>query len=387
MSDNKQRPTYQGYEQGTVRPANESYSLLLRLVRNCPWNRCSFCPIYKKHKFSIRPVEDIIKDIDLIRTYIDRLSKENALPIAFDQERIQSIYSGFELRDRVAFNNAVKWYTAGMNAIFLQDANPLVMKPKDLLFIFGHIKDCFPQIETISTYTRSKTILQLPKGTLKQMHDLGLNRLHVGLESGANLVLNRMRKGVDRFGHIEAGKRIQQAGIELYEYVMPGLGGVDLSIEHALETAEILNVINPDVIKIRTLGLAPSTELAHWKLRGMFEKPGDAMIATELRLMLEALGNINSRINSDHILNLFETINGDVSRDKEKMIGIIDRFFELPPKDRILYQVGRRMGFFKGPEELETSPRMDQVRLTCKHYGVTPENVDEILDRLMMRFV
>ena len=76
-----------------------------------------------------------------------------------------------------------------------------------------------------------------------------------------------------------------------------------------------------------------------------------------------------------------------MSRDKEKMIGIIDRFFELPPKDRILYQIGRRMGFFKGTEDLETSPQMNQVRLTCEHYGVTPDNVDEILDRLMMRFV
>lgn len=387
MADNKQTQTYQGYEQGPVRPANDTYSLLLRLIRNCPWNRCSFCPVYKKQKFSIRPVEDIIKDIDLVRTYIDRLLQENALPIAFDQEQIHSIYTSFQVRDRVAFNSAVMWYAAGMNAIFLQDANPLVMKPEDVLFILRHIKDCFPETETIATYARSSTILQLPGGTLKQMRELGLNRIHVGLESGSNLVLNRMRKGVDRFGHIAAGKRIRQAGIELYEYVMPGLGGIDLSIEHALETAEALNAINPDVIKIRTLALAPSTELAHWQLRGMFEKPGDAMIATEVRLMLETLDNIQSRIKSDHILNLFETVTGNMPHDKEKMIGIIDRFFALPPNDRILYQIGRRMGFFKGPGDMEASPRMDQVRLACENYGVTPENVDQILDRLMMRFV
>jgi len=169
--------------------------------------------------------------------------------------------------------------------------------------------------------------------------------------------------------------------------VIPGLGGVDLSIEHALETAEALNAINPDVIKIRTLALAPSTELAHWQLRGMFEKPSDAMIATEVRLMLETLDNIQSRIKSDHILNLFETVTGNMPHDKEKMIGIIDRFFELPPQERILYQIGRRMGFFKGPEDMAASPRMDQVRLACKNYGVTPKNVDQILDRLMMRFV
>ena len=387
MTDDKLTHTYQGYEQGPIYPANDAFSLLLRLIRNCPWNRCSFCPVYKKQKFSIRPVEDIIKDIDLVRTYIDRLLQENATPIAFDQERIHSIYTAFEIRDRVAFNNTVKWYAAGMASIFLQDANPLVMKPKDLLFILGHIKDCFPQTDTIATYARSSTILQLPDDTLEQLHELGLNRIHLGLESGSNLVLNRMRTGVDRAGHIDAGKRIRQAGIELYVYVVPGLGGVDLSIEHALETAETLNAINPDVIKIRTLGLSSSTELAHWQLRGMFEKPGDAMIATEVRLLLETLGDIQSRIKSDHILNLFETVTGKMPHDKEKMIGVIDRFFELPPKERILYQIGRRMGFFKGLEDMATSPQMDQVRLACENYGVTPKNVDQILDRLMMRFV
>ncbi|WP_020589949.1 radical SAM protein [Desulfobacter curvatus] len=387
MADDKQTQTYQGYEQGPLYPANDAYSLLLRLIRNCPWNRCSFCPVYKKQKFSIRSVEDIIKDIDLVRTYIDRLLQENATPIAFDQERIHSIYTGFEIRDRVAFNNTVKWYAAGMASIFLQDANPLVMNPKDLLFILGHIRDCFPQTETIAVYARSSTILQLPDDTLEQLYKLGLNRIHLGLESGSNLALNRMRTGVDRAGHIEAGKRIRQTGIELYAYVVPGLGGVDLSIEHALETAEALNAINPDVIKIRTLGLSPSTELAHWQLRGMFEKPGDAMIATEIRLMLEALDNIQSRIKSDHILNLFETVTGKIPHDKEKMIGVIDRFFELAPQERILYQIGRRMGFFKGLEDMEASPQMDQVRLACENYGVTPKNVDQILDRLMMRFV
>nr|WP_319491856.1 radical SAM protein [uncultured Desulfobacter sp.] len=387
MADDKQTQTYQGYEQGPMYPGNDAYSLRLRLIRNCPWNRCSFCPVYKNQKFSMRSVEDIIKDIDLVHTYINRLLQENAMPIAFDQEQIHSIYTGFEIRDRIAFNNAVKWYAAGMASIFLQDANPLVMKPKDLIAVLRHIKTCFPQTETIAAYARSSTILQLPEGTLKQLHELGLNRLHVGVESGSNLVLNRMRTGVNRGGHIEAGKRIRQAGMELYAYVVPGLGGVDLSIEHALETAETLNAINPDVIKIRTLGLSPSTELAHWQARGMFEKPGDAMIATELRLMLETLGNIRSRIKSDHILNLFETVTGEMPKDKEKMIEIIDRFFNLPPQERILYQIGRRMGFFKGLEDMNSSPQMDQVRQACENYGVTPKNVDQILDRLMMRFV
>ncbi len=387
MEDRKNQDEHKGYEQGPIRPANESYSLLVRLTRNCPWNRCTFCPVYKKGKFSFRSVENIIKDIDLIHTYIEAVKKENALPIAMDQERIHSLYCSFDIRDRVAFNSAVQWYATGMTSIFLQDADSLIMNPDDLFFILGHIRSCFPEVEAITSYARSSTILKIPLAKLEQMCKLGLNRLHVGMESGSDLVLNRIRKGIDRAGHIAAGQRVKAAGIELSEYVMPGLGGIDLSIEHALETAEALNAVNPDVIKIRTLVMAPGTELARWQAKGMYEKPSDAMIATELRLLLEGLDNIQSRIKSDHIVNLFENICGQMPEDKAKLIAVIDKFFDLPQKDRILYQVGRRMGFFKGPQDMDAAPQMDQVRLACENYGITPQNVDQILDRLMMRFV
>ena len=389
MTDRKKQDEHKGYEQGAIRPSNESYSLLLRLTRNCPWNRCTFCPVYKKRQFSLRSVENIIKDIDLIHTYIEAVKKENAQPIAMDQERIHSLYCSFDVRDRVAFNSAIQWYATGMTSVFLQDSDALVMGQQDLLTILSHLKSCFPEIQTISSYARSSTILKIAPEGLEKMCKLGLNRLHVGLESGSDLVLNRSRKGIDRAGHIAAGHRVKKAGIELTEYVMPGLGGIDLSIEHALETAEALNAINPDVIKIRTLVMAPDTELSLWQSKGMYEKPGDAMIATELRLLLESLDNIQSRVKSDHIVNLFESLCGTLPRDKEKLIAIIDRFFDLPEEDRILYQVGRRMGIFKSPEEMDEAPQpqMDQVRLACENYGITPKNVDQVLDRLMMRFV
>ncbi len=113
----------------------------------------------------------------------------------------------------------------------------------------------------------------------------------------------------------------------------------------------------------------------------------DTMMAKELRLFLESLDGIDSQVKSDHILNLFETINGKLPEDKERLIRIIDSFFEMPEELRILYQVGRRMGFFRGPADMEKSGRLDQVKQACKHYGVTPENVDTIIDALMKRFV
>jgi hypothetical protein len=175
--------------------------------------------------------------------------------------------------------------------------------------------------------------------------------------------------------------------MELSEYVMPGLGGIEYSIEHAMETASALNSINPDFIRIRTLAVTNGTPLAAEAGSGKFEKPSDVMMAKELRLFIESLDGIDSYIKSDHILNLFETINGKLPEDKDKMISIIDRFFDLDPHRRVLYQIGRRMGFFRGPDDMAGSPHLGRVKQACDQYGVTPENVDTVIDELMKRFV
>ena len=207
------------------------------------------------------------------------------------------------------------------------------------------------------------------------------------MESGSDIVLKKTRKGTTKEGHIKAGLKVKDAGIQLSEYVMPGLGGIDYSIDHALETASALNSINPDFIRIRTLAVTNGTALAVEARRGEFEKPTDAMMAKELRLFLESLDGIESHVKSDHILNLFENINGKMPEDKAAMIGIIDSFFDMPKEKRILYQVGRRMGFFRGPEDMEQSSDLERVEKACQAYGVTPENVDDVIDQLMKRFV
>ncbi len=378
---------YRGFEQGSIRPPSESNSLLIRLTRNCPWNLCTFCRIYKRKDFSLRSVENIIKDIDLIHTYVDRIRQIIKPGGPVDQEVINTLYRSFEIKDRVAFNAAMNWYASGMESIFLQDANSVIMKPDDLVSVLVHIQNCFPQTRRITTYARSHTLVRIKDPDLERMATAGLNRIHVGMESGSDKVLKRIKKGVTKEIHIRAGLKIKAAGMELSEYVMPGLGGIDLSVEHAMETASALNSINPDFIRIRTLAVTNGTQLAKECEQGMFEKPNDTMMAKELRLFLESLDNITSQVKSDHILNLFETINGKLPEDKERLIHIIDSFFELPEEMRAFYQVGRRMGFFRGPEDMEKSPHLDQVKQACNHYGVTPSNVDTVIDELMKRFV
>jgi len=383
----KKIDNYRGFEQGPIRPPSEASSLLIRLTRNCPWNRCTFCRVYKKRQFSLRSVENIIKDIDFLHGYIQRIQQVVKPGGYADSEVINTLYSSFEEKDRVAFNAAMNWYTSGMRSIFLQDANSLIMKPDDLVIVLEHIRKCFPNVDRITSYARSHTIVRIKQDDLQRIADAGLNRMHVGMESGSDTILKKINKGADKATHIKAGLKVRQAAMELSEYVMPGLGGIDYSIEHAMETASALNSINPEFIRIRTLAVTNGTVLAEEARTGEFQKPTDTMMAKELRLFLETLDGIDSYIKSDHILNLFETINGKMPNDKEKMIGIIDRFFEFEPEKRVLYQIGRRMGFFRGPDEMDGSPHLERVKQACDHYGVTHQNVDSVIDDLMKRFV
>lgn len=383
----QKKDSYRGFEQGPIRPPSEADSLLLRLTRNCPWNLCTFCRVYKRRDFSLRSVENIIQDIDLIHTYVGGIRQIVHVGGKVDQEVINTLYNSFETKDRVAFNAAMDWYASGMESIFLQDANSVIMKPDDLVFLLEYIRHCFPETQRLTSYARSQTLARIKDHDLERMTRAGLNRIHVGMETGSDTVLKRIRKGATKEIHIRAGLKVKAAGMELSEYVMPGIGGIDLSIENAMETASALNIINPDFIRIRTLAVTNGTQLAQEREQGIFEKPSDTMMAKELRLFLESLDGIDSQVKSDHILNLFETINGKLPEDKERLVGIIDSFFDLPEELRVFYQVGRRMGFFRGPEDMEISGSLDQVKQACKYYGVTPGNVDTVIDELMKRFV
>ncbi len=136
MSD-KKTSKYYCFEQGPIRPPSESQSLLLRVTRNCPWNRCTFCPVYKGTRFSIRPVEHVEKDIDLIHRYVEILKDMAEKPdhiSSTDIVKIAKETGTDELRPAVA---AFKWFSDGMRSVFIQDANSLIIKPADLIVIYG----------------------------------------------------------------------------------------------------------------------------------------------------------------------------------------------------------------------------------------------------------
>ncbi len=377
---------YDGFEQGPIRPPSESGSLLIRVTRNCPWNRCTFCGLYKGEAFSQRPMAHVLQDIDAVRYYVDLLQRHSVSLSAATVSSCPSL-GDMARNDQMALSAARNWLLAGGKSVFLQDSNSLIIKPDHLVTILQHLHTAFPGIERITSYARSQTIARISDQDLGRIAAAGLNRIHIGLESGCDAILTRIKKGADKQTHILAGRKVKQAGIELSEYFMPGLGGRELSREHALESADALNRINPDFIRLRTLAIPDSIELARGLANGTFKKMGDREIAEELLLFLQSLSGITSRIKSDHILNLFEEVDGVLPADREQMIAVIHRFLTMEPEEQVLYQIGRRTGIFSRLDDCR-NPRLRRQALGyVEQWMVTAANVDQICDQLMQQFI
>lgn len=351
------------FEQGPIRPPSEAQSLLLRLTRNCPWNRCDFCPVYTGARFSIRSVEEVKKDIDTVVEMVGHLKQRSfqaGLAGVVDGELLQAVFQEDRYTD--SFRSVALWLHWGAESAFLQDANSLVMKTDDLVEVVTYLRQAFPGLKRITSYARSQTLARKPVEDLRRILAAGLNRIHVGLESGSDRVLALVRKGCTAAQHIEGGRRVVEAGIELSEYVMPGLGGRDLSEEHARETARVLNAINPRFIRVRSLALPPGTPLRERWERGEFERLSDEEIVREERRFLEHLEGITSYVASDHILNLLEEVEGRLPEDKPFLLGVIDRYLALDGEERLLFQLGRRLGLFRTLSDLHDAGLRARVR-------------------------
>ncbi|MDX2479178.1 MAG: radical SAM protein [Desulfuromusa sp.] len=381
------KPVYNGFEQGPIRPPSEAASLLLRVTRNCPWNRCSFCPVYKGANFSLRPVQHVLQDIDMLSKQVALLRKHLDVYGQLNHRDLSQFSEGCDDNEQVALYAAYSWLDEGVQSIFLQDADSLVIKSGDLICILDHIRKSFPQVKRITSYARSQTIDRISEVDLDRIAAAGLNRIHIGLESGSDAVLKLVQKGADQSMHIRAGQKVKKAGMELSEYVMPGLGGRSLSQTHAVETAEALNQINPDFIRLRTLAIPHRTELYNDWQNGDFVKMTDCEVAEEILLLLENLEGISSTLQSDHILNLFQEVEGKVPQDNQAMMAVIQKFLELPAEEQMLYQVGRRLGIFVRLADLEQVANRQRVISACHNYKITPGNVDDKIDELMNRFI
>jgi len=376
---------YTGFEAGPIRPPSESGSIMLRVTRNCPWNKCKFCMLYKGEKFSIRPVAHIKEDIDRV-AYFAELLADNMVRTGSLYSALRFLDADLGENDRMALFMAQNWLSRGGESAFLQDANTLLMKTDELCEVIEYLRSRFPQIKRITSYGRSHTLAALDVEKLKMLKDAGLNRIHIGVESGSDDVLKMVNKGVDKQGHINAGKKVKEAGMELSVYYMPGLGGVRYLRENAIETADVFNAIQPDFIRIRTLAVIEDSEMDELSKAGEFSRASDMETVRELKLFIESL-NCNSMVKSDHILNLFEEIDGNLSEKKGEMLGLLDKFMFMTDDEKLIYIVGRRTLVLKKLSDMDQPQARLEAEKLVKSHGVTHENLNDFVNSMLSRFI
>jgi radical SAM superfamily enzyme YgiQ (UPF0313 family) len=376
------------FEQGPIRPPSEATSLLIRVTRNCPWNKCVFCHTYRGTKFELRTVEEVKADIQAMKDYADQIIKlswklgeggrvsKNVLK----QISNQSL-------DNDYFQTIAVWLYFGGENVFLQDANSLIAKTPDLVAILDFLKEKFPQIKRITSYCRSHTAARKTVSEFEQLKNAGLSRIHVGMESGSDEVLALVNKGVTADIHIKAGQNIKQAGIELSEYFMPGLGGIKFTIQNALESAKVINAVNPDFIRLRTLHVVPGTALEDLVKNGEFQTLGDDDIIREIGLFIENLEVHGTQLISDHILNLLEELEGRFPEDKPKFLAVIKKYFELSAEERLIFRLGRRSGAFRRLDDLGDKETYLRLKLVVDSYAGEGRSLEDDMVNIMNNYI
>jgi radical SAM superfamily enzyme YgiQ (UPF0313 family) len=271
------------YEGPIYRPPSEADSLLVQATVGCPNNKCTFCMTYKKGPaYRVRPVREIEGDLD----------------------------------------SAKKIYGADVQTLFFPAGNTIAMPTPELARICSYARSLFPHLKRITVYGSSKYIFRKGLGDLKKLKQSGLSRIHVGLESGDDEVLRRIKKGTDSGEQIRAGKWVREAGIELSEYVVLGIGGRERTREHALATARVLSAVNPDFIRLRTFLPKMNTVLLHQIKKGRFEVLSAHEVLKETRQLIENL-DVTSQVHSDHYTNYVNAY-GKMPDDREKILKVID---------------------------------------------------------------
>ncbi len=274
------------YEGAIIRPPSEARSLLLQATVGCSHNQCTFCPSYKHKRFRIKASEEIEEDIREAGTTLRRVER-----------------------------------------VFLCDGDALIIPQRRLLDILRSIRENIRGVERIGTYANAKSILKKNREELAALRDAGLKIVYLGVETGNEEVLGRIRKGVTYEQMVEAGHRVKQAGIKLSVTALLGIGGVDLSAEHARGTARILTDMDPDYTGVLTVMVIPGTPLHEAFRSGAFVLPDTFDLLGELRIIVAASSFTNCFFTSNHASN-YLPIRARLPAGRKEVLGFLDGVIE-----------------------------------------------------------
>ncbi|HRZ28878.1 MAG TPA: radical SAM protein [Spirochaetota bacterium] len=376
------------YETCSIRPPTENYSLTFRLARNCYWNKCAFCPVYKAGaSFSKRPLSDVIDDIGRARMIDDYLFErgfgipvyseadlararglveeirrarweagilddgddESAAPQDDVDPRFRWFMKWFRQKADIgdSINNILTWRIGGSKTCFLGDADSLVLKPGFILDVISRSRRSFPSLERFTIYGRTRTAARTRTSReLKEYARAGLHRVHFGMESGSDEVLKLVSKGETAADHVRGCLKVKEAGLSCSVYVMPGLGGERLSDRHVHGTVSVINQCGPDYVRIRTLEIFPMTPLERMRENGEFIEASEEQAVREIRAMVANI-TAHTAIFSDSASNLLD-ISGEHPDDRDSMLERVDSYLAMDPREKLEFSLKSRLQSFYG---------------------------------------
>ncbi len=265
------------YEGRVFRPPSEAYSLIVQATIGCSHNQCTFCDMYKEKRFRIRRLEEVKSDFDLARAQYRRVER-----------------------------------------IFLADGDALMCRADHLAELLQYIRTLFPECERVTSYGSPKSILVKTPEELRMLHELGLEMVYLGLESGSDEVLRRVNKGETAAEIIRAGQMVRNAGMKLSVTAIAGLGSTEFSEEHAVQTARALSEMRPEYIGLLTLLFELPTPLMQDWQEGRFYLMNPVEIAAETLILLENIDSEGSVFRANHASN-YVNLAGTLNRDREAM--------------------------------------------------------------------
>jgi len=278
------------YEEPVFRPPSEAYSAILQVTIGCSWNRCTFCEMYSSKKFRVRPINEIAEDI----------------------------------RDLVS-------YYSGVKKVFLADGNAFVMSAERLLPVIDEINSKFGKLQRISSYAMPRDIIAKSDEELKIIRDKGLKLLYIGIESGDDEVLAMVNKGETAESTVKGVTKAHNAGIETSIMVLTGLGGRKFSRQHAINSAKVINQINPKFLSTLTLSYPFGPDHFIEKIEGGFEQLTLKELFEEQKLFIENIESQNVIFRSNHVSNNVN-LDGILSRDKAQIIKILEDAIKQTPE-------------------------------------------------------
>jgi radical SAM superfamily enzyme YgiQ (UPF0313 family) len=279
------------YEGNIIRPFSEANSYLLQVTLGCSHNKCTFCGTYKDKPYRVRPIDEIMTDIDMAKDHYGDLEKA-----------------------------------------FLCDGDAIVLPTDMLLKIINRLYESFPSLRHVGTYVGPRSTLNKSMDDLKRLHAAGLTKAYLGVETGDDKLLEIVKKGVNAKEMLNAGQNLIEAGINLSAMVLLGIAGKgELSRQHAIATAKMISAMKPQYLAALTVTPVPHTPLYQQVQSGKFELMDAFETLEEMKTLFEHITMDNLKFVGIHASN-YLPINGTLQRDKERMIATVDEV--LKNRDR-----------------------------------------------------